>query len=98
MSDAVDVVIRVSKTDPSDVFALFPADPADNYGDFCTCYQHVGQHSSADYHGCIATSRPATEAESSDLLRELVGRGYLPRVIRKATYRHHVTRRETARQ
>ena len=56
------VVIRVWKGNPDDVFALFPTDPADNYGRYCTSYQHVGQHSSADYGHCIRQSRPATNA------------------------------------
>ena len=65
------VVIRVWKDDSSDVFALFPVLPADNYGCFCTSYQHVGQHATADYGLCIRASRPASKAEMAALLAEL---------------------------
>ena len=49
------VIFRVDRE--GIIFALFPEFPSDNYGYLCTCYQHVGQHCSADYHGCIANSR-----------------------------------------
>ena len=91
------VVIRVWKDDPDDLFALFPTDPADIDGRYCGCYQHVGQHGSADYHGCIANSRPATEAEAAPLLEELRRTGYNLRVIRRAAYRYHEERRQQAR-
>jgi len=91
------VVIRVWKGQPDDVFALFPTDPADNYGQYCTSYQHVGQHSSADYHHCIRQSRPATKAEARPLLTELRRIGYRPRVLKRAARRHHDERLSTAR-
>ena len=91
------VLIRVWKGDPDDVFALFPTDPADNYGHFCTCYQHVGQHGSADYGHCIASSRPATKAEARPLLQELRRIGYRPRVLQRASRRHHDERLSIAR-
>jgi hypothetical protein len=56
------------------VFALFPEIPATDR--YCTCFEHVGQHGSADYSGCIANSRPATQEEYADLAAELTGRGY----------------------
>jgi len=86
------VVIRVWKGNPDDVFALFPACPADVDGHYCTSYQHVGQHSSADYHHCIRNSRPATKAEAADLLTELRRIGYRPRVLTRAARRHHEAR------
>lgn len=91
------VVIRVWKGDDSDVFALFPTDPADNYGHFCTCYQHIGQHSSADYHHCIRSSRPATCCEAAPLLAELQRIGYRPHVLKRAARRHHDERLSAAR-
>jgi len=83
------VVIRVWKGDPDDVFALFPCDPADNHGHYCTCYQHIGQHCSADYWHCIRRSRPATLGEAAPLLAELRRIGYRPRVLLRASRRHH---------
>ena len=98
MSKPIDpVVIRVWKGDDSDVFALFPVLPADNAGNFCTSYQHVGQHSAADYRLCMSKSRPATAAEAADLLGELRGIGYRPLVYHRATPAMHNTRRELAR-
>jgi hypothetical protein len=78
------------------VFALFPELPADNYGCYCTCYQHVGQHCAADYFGCIAESRPATPEEYADLAAELRQRGYDLAVRQRATYPIHQRRRELA--
>ena len=95
MSKPIDpVVIRVWKGDDSDVFALFPVLPADNYGDLCTSYQHIGQHGAADYRLCIRKSRPATAAEAADLLAELRGIGYNPRTIKRATPAMHRACRE----
>jgi len=91
------VVIRVWKGDDSDVFALFPADPADHYGHFCTSYQHIGQHAGADYAHCIANSRPATRREAAPLLAELRRIGYRPRVLKRAGRRHHEKRLAIAR-
>jgi hypothetical protein len=92
------VVIRVWKGNDDDVFALFPTLPADTFGNYCTCYQHVGQHSSADYNHCIHNSRPATEAEAADLLAELKIIGYNPRVCRRATPAMHSARRDCVQE
>jgi hypothetical protein len=91
------VVIRVWKGDDSDVFALFPVDPADNYGRLCTSYQHIGQHAGADYGHCIANSRPAKCREAAPLLAELRRIGYRPHVLKRASRRHHETRLAIAR-
>jgi hypothetical protein len=90
------VVIRVWKGDDSDVFALFPVLPADNYGCFCTSYQHVGQHATADYGLCIRASRPASKAEMADLLAELRRIGYNPQPIKRATRAMHNARMRLA--
>lgn len=80
------------------VYALFPELPADNYGRFCTCFQHIGQHSAADYHGCIANSRPAKPEEYADLKAELEQRGYELAIRKRATSGMHEKRRQFARQ
>jgi hypothetical protein len=90
------VVIRVWKGDPDDVFALFPTDPADIYGHLCTSYQHIGQHSAADYYHCIRNSRAATRREAAPLLIELRRIGYRPRVLKRASHRHHDERLSVA--
>ena len=71
MLEKIPVMFRVSKNDSSDVFALFPTIPGTQDLYTCTCYQHVGQHSSADIRGCVKSSRPATPEEMASLLREL---------------------------
>lgn len=80
----VRVLFRIDRRDdPRDVYALFPDLPADRAGRYCTCYAHVGQHSSADYAGCVARSRPARPEEFASLARELTGRGYTLRLARR---------------
>lgn len=90
----VPVVFRKDRT--GDIFALFPTECEDYTGRYCGCYQHVGQHCSADYFGCIQDSRPATPAEYADLKTELERIGYTLRVIRRASPAHHEARRQEA--
>jgi hypothetical protein len=52
------------------VTAFFPTLPADYHGQQMTCYAHIGQHGGASF-DYYASTRPATEAESVDLLAEL---------------------------
>ena len=74
-----EVVFRVNKSgDFKDVvFALFPYlfESAFN-SELVVSYQHIGQHSTADYTHCINVSRPATEEEYRDLKQELEDIGY----------------------
>lgn len=91
------VIFRVDRAVPHDVFALFPTIPSDNYGKFCTCYQHVGQHSGADYYHCIRASRPAKPNEYADLKAELEGRGYVLIVKQRASTEMHAVRKTMTR-
>lgn len=59
-----------------DVIALFPEHSADYSGRFCVCYQHVGQHGSADLEYMMGETRPATFAEALPLYEELREIGY----------------------
>jgi len=92
--DTTIVIFRMDRE--GNVFALMPELPADNYGTYCTCFQHIGQHCAADYYGCIAESRPATPAEYADLQAELQQRGYEMEVRQRATYAMHEQRRQLA--
>jgi hypothetical protein len=65
------------------LLALFPAMRADMAGCFCSCYAHIGQHSAADYTGCIQRSRPATPREYRALAVELRSIGYHLRILRR---------------
>ena len=58
-----------------EVLALFPELIEYPNGN-CESYMHIGQHSWADYSGCIQITKPATEAEYSDLAKELESIGY----------------------
>lgn len=84
MEPITKVVFRVDTTKyhRGTVYALFPHISATWQG-HCESYQHVGQHSPADYHGCIKTSRPAKESEYKPLFDELTSIGYNLRVIKK---------------
>ncbi len=84
--------IVVFRKDESGVFALFPEIPSDNHGRFCTCYQHVGQHSGAYYHPHIRLSKPATPEEYADLFDELTKIGYTLKIRKRASYKMHQTR------
>ncbi len=88
------VIFRMDRE--GNVFALFPELPADNHGFYCTCFQHIGQHCAADYHGCIAESRLATPDEYADLEAELRQRGYDLEIRQRATYAMHERRRRLA--
>ena len=88
--ETTESTVVIFRTDrDGNVFALFPELPADNHGVYSTCFQHVGQHSAADYYGCIATSRPATPAECADLAAELRQRGYGLEIRKRATCAMH---------
>lgn len=85
--DKVDIVFRVDKSKDfsGTVFALFPHE-CDNHNGNVMSYQHVGQHSAADYNFCIAKSRPATEQEYAELKQELEDIGYEVNVVKKQNY------------
>lgn len=99
MSNTQPVIFRVWKDEPKSVIAFFPTVPTDVNGYHCESYEHVGQHSGADYDACISHTRPATEAEYYPLLEELARIGYRNlRVVRRQTYEMMQTRmREAAR-
>lgn len=91
-----DVIFRVWKSGmcKGDVIALWPAvDAGHARGQYCQSYAHIGQHGAADYRHVLANTRPAKGNEHHCLLAELRQRGYNPRVIRRATARHHDIRR-----
>lgn len=84
MEPITKVVFRVDTTKfhRGTVYALFP-EIIENDKGYCSSYTHVGQHSAADYHGCIKTSIPAKESEYKPLFDELTSIGYNLRIIKK---------------
>jgi hypothetical protein len=96
MCNTTVVIFRKDRTGWKDCFALLPELPADNHGQYCDSYQHIGQHAAADYHGCIANSDPASPDEYADLFEELERRGYHLLVKHRATPEMHERRRRMA--
>jgi hypothetical protein len=93
----MNATIVIFRTDrEGSVFALFPELPSDALGNFCTAYQHVGQHCAADFQLCIANSRPAKAQEYHDLCEELERRGYHLEAYKRATAIMHERRRRFA--
>jgi hypothetical protein len=88
------VIFRLDSA--GECFALFPELPAGRWGDLCTGYAHIIQHSPADYDLCIARSEPAAPADYADLSKELERRGYILSVRRRATPDMHERRRRIA--
>ncbi len=82
-----DVIFRVdtSKDFKGTVFALLPHEVCDKKG-HVTCYQHVGQHSGADYHHCMRTSRLAKESEYKNLKIEMESLGYNFNILTRQNY------------
>lgn len=67
-----------------DVIALLPDHIENNRWDVM-CYQHIGQHGTADYGHIISQSRPATPEEYADLKHELEIVGYAVHPIKRAS-------------
>lgn len=75
-----DVIFR--KYSNGNILALFPYD-INPFNYFVGSYMHMGQHSSADYLGCIKSTKPATREEYQNLFEELISIGYILNVIKK---------------
>lgn len=90
--EKTDVIFRVDKTKnwKGTVFALLPHNAMNSLGDV-TSYQHVGQHSGADYNHCIRTSKLATKKEYKDLKKEMEGFGYNFNIVKKRNYKKYLT-------
>lgn len=78
-----DMVFRIDK---SGVFALFPHEVCDNKG-HVTTYQHVGQHSGANYTYCIQQSKKATPEQYKALFDELTSIGYNINIVHRQNYK-----------
>lgn len=87
LTEIVPVIFRRdSKSQGGDCFAMFPTIPSDTAGRYITSYQHIGQHSSADYVGCINRSMPCdirTEEDVRELYQELYRIGYRMKIVQR---------------
>lgn len=89
----VDVIFRKwRKGNGGDVIALFPG-LASTIGkpNECESFMHADQHGGASV-DVVHDTRLATPTEYIDLQRELEGRGYKLRIIKRMT-RHHTAQR-----
>jgi len=64
------------------ILALFPYE-INPYNGFVNSYMHIGQHSEADYKGCVKITKPANEKEYVNLFNELENIGYNLNVIKR---------------
>lgn len=64
------------------ILALFPYD-TNSWNRFCGSYMHIGQHSEADYIGCIKSTKPATGEEYQPLFDKLESIGYNLHIIKR---------------
>ncbi len=82
-----------------DITALMPTVPVTLDGTLCMSYEHVGQHSGADYSFVILATTPATPYEYRALAAELRKLGYNLDIRNRTTPAMHAARRrEAARQ
>lgn len=56
--------------------AIFPEIPSDVYGQYCTCYAHIGQHGGSSDNYWLNAQEPVDESEVSALAAELTNIGY----------------------
>lgn len=83
-TNIIDVIFRKYK-DNGFILALFPYEIS--HSNYVVCYEHVGQHGSADYNHCISRlTTPATESEYKDLKKELESIGYNLNVVKRRNY------------
>jgi hypothetical protein len=83
-------IVVIFRKEKAGCFALFPELPGDDGGVLCTGY--AGQHCAADYDRCIAHSDPAVPDDYKNLYQELLRRGYVLSVRRRATPEMHERR------
>lgn len=78
--NVTDVIFR--KYLDGTIIALLPHECNDRHGNVSS-YQHIGQHSGADYNGVIMCTKLAKETEYFDLKKEMESLGYNLNIIKK---------------
>ena len=76
------------------VIALFPQIPADNQGQLCLSYEHVGQHGGVNYHLVLTKTRSLVPSEYRRLYKELKQIGYRLKVYKRSCYKDQKIRRK----
>ena len=87
----------IFRKDKAGVFALMPYDIATLEG-HVTYYQHVGQHGSADYQGCMRKSVPTNVIEYLDLYNELESLGYNIKIVKRMNHDRYLTELQKAKR
>ncbi len=77
-------VIFMKECPDADIFAVFPGIPTTDY--LVTCYAHVGQHGSCSLEYCADCIEVTDPVEYTELYNELGRVGYIPNVVRKASF------------
>ena len=72
------VIVRVWK-DTGETIVFFPEYPADKARGLMWSYMHIGEHGAAAYFDLLSDTRPATDEEAEEILKEL---------SRRPEYRH----------
>jgi len=85
METDIEITEVIFRKDKNGVFALFPH-CVDTLDGNVMSYQHIGQHSAAEYNHCITKSVPASPEEYESLLAELISIGYNLKIIRRQDY------------
>ena len=82
-----DVIFRRwPDTDFNLIIALFPYEIDNIEKGFVSSYEHLGQHSGADYDGVIRGTVPAKENEYHALKSELESIGYNLNIVKRRNY------------
>ena len=89
------VIFRKFKT--GEIIAVFPEVPADCTGYAMHSYMHVDQRGACHYPAGLYNEL-ASPAEYADLYQELEQIGYDLKVIKRATYRHYLTRKNALKK
>lgn len=90
MKKDTEITEVVFRKDKEGIYALMPYEISDHFHGFVTCYQHIGQHSQAEYFSCIAKSKSAKKDQYTDLLSELNSIGYNVRPISRINLKKYI--------
>jgi aspartate carbamoyltransferase catalytic subunit len=77
------VVFRIHQ---GEVLALFPYEPGTRDSWTCSCYAHMGQHSTASVSCVMNHSTPAKPEQYADLEKELIEIGYDLVILKRINY------------
>ena len=90
MKTDTEVTEVIFRKDKEGIYALMPYEISNYFHGLVTCYQHIGQHSQAEYFSCIAKSKPAKKGQYTDLLNELISIGYNVKPITRINLKKYI--------